>query len=153
MSDPALPGLLDEVAAARFVPEDWRAVEAALASLESGSPSAVTELGQVVFEARVRRRFAGGRAGASVAPTKQTSVLPWVGLVCGGLLAGMGTLLGGGVILVGIGALGLFVFGVAFAGSRVAHRQRPSSDEPLPDPVGPPPAVQAAVARLRARIA
>ena len=93
-----------------------------------------------MFEARVRGRFSGPRGSAGVAPTKQTAVLPLVGVVCGGLLVAVGALLGGGPILWGIVALGAFVFGIAFAGSRVAHRPRgdDSGDgvEPVPIPDG-----------------
>ncbi len=111
-----------ELSALRLAPEDWDAVEDVLADVATGDLDRTDELARVVFEARVRSRFSGPKAAADVVPTKQTSVLPVVGLVCGGLLVGVGALLGGGVILAGIVALGVFVFGIAFAGSRVAHR-------------------------------
>lgn len=134
-----LTRLLGEVRSLRLRPDDWEEVDAHLAAVQAGDTARVEELSQAVFEARVRGRFSGPRAGAGVVPTKQTSVLPLVGLVCGALLVGVGALLGGGLILVGIAALGVFVFGIAFAGSRVAHRDRNGDDtgptvEPVPIP-------------------
>ncbi len=131
--------LLAELPSLRLRPEDWAEIDGLLAGVAAGEWHRVGELSQVVFEARVRRRFHGARAGADVVPTKQTTVLPWVGLVCAALLIAVGTLLGGGVILVGVVALGLFVFGIAFAGSRVAHRgdggqRREAEDPPVPIP-------------------
>lgn len=133
--DAELARLLAEVRSLRLRPEDWDAIDRQLAGVQAGDGTAVEELSQTVFEARVRGRFTGARAKAGVVPTKQTSVLPLVGLVCGGLLVGVGALLGGGVILVGIAVLGVFVFGIAFAGSRVAHRQRDAGDEDAVEPV------------------
>lgn len=145
MTDPRdveLARLLTEVRSLRLRPDDWQLVDDHLAGIESGDRSRIDDLSQAVFEARVRGRFSGPRGSAGVAPTKQTSVLPIVGLVCGGLLVGVGALLGGGPILWGIVALGVFVFGIAFAGSRVAHRPRGTADDqddvepvPIPDEV------------------
>lgn len=150
--DAELRRLLSEVPSLRLRPDDWADIDELLAGIEDGAWGRVEELSQAVFEARVRRRFQGTRTGADVVPTKQTSVLPWVGLVCGALLVGVGALLGGGVILVGIAVLGAFVFGIAFAGSRVAHRG--PGDEHDPDqqvPVPIPDAVALRVDRLRRR--
>lgn len=150
--DAELRRLLSEVPSLRLRPDDWAAIDELLASIEEGASHRVEELSQAVFEARVRRRFQGTRAGADVVPTKQTSVLPWVGLVCGALLVGVGALLGGGVILVGIVVLGAFVFGIAFAGSRVAHRgpaDEHDTDQQAPVPI--PDAVALRVDRLRRR--
>lgn len=140
--DAELARLLSEVRSLRLRPEDWDEVDGHLAAIEAGDRSRIDDLSQAVFEARVRGRFSGPRGSAGVAPTKQTSVLPIVGLVCGGLLVGVGALLGGGPILWAIVALGVFVFGIAFAGSRVAHRPRGGVDEedtvepvPIPDHV------------------
>ncbi|HAS10466.1 MAG TPA: hypothetical protein DCS55_08120 [Acidimicrobiaceae bacterium] len=145
MTDPRdaeLARLLSEVRSLRLQPQDWDAVDGHLAAIGSGDRSRIDDLSQAVFEARIRGRFSGPRGSAGVAPTKQTSVLPIVGLVCGGLLVGVGALLGGGPILWGIVALGVFVFGIAFAGSRVAHRPRGEADDedavepvPIPDQV------------------
>lgn len=145
MTDPRdaeLARLLTEVRSLRLQPDDWDLVDGHLAAVESGDRSRIDDLSRAVFEARVRGRFSGPRGSAGVAPTKQTSVLPIVGLVCGGLLVGVGALLGGGPILWGIVALGVFVFGIAFAGSRVAHRPRGAADDedavepvPIPDEV------------------
>jgi hypothetical protein len=140
--DAELARLLSEVRSLRLRPDDWDQVDDHLAAIEAGDRSRIDDLSQAVFEARVRGRFSGPRGSAGVAPTKQTSVLPIVGLVCGGLLVGVGALLGGGAILWGIVALGVFVFGIAFAGSRVAHHPRGGADDedavepvPIPDEV------------------
>jgi hypothetical protein len=144
VSDPRaaeLARLLSEVRSLRLRPDDWDTVDGHLAAIESGDRARIDQLSQAVFEARVRGRFSGPRGSAGVAPTKQTSVLPVVGVVCGGLLVAVGALLGGGPILWGIVALGVFVFGIAFAGSRVAHRHRGEGDGdgvpsvPIPDQV------------------
>ena len=132
MTDPRdaeLARLLSEVRSLRLQPDDWERVDDHLAAIEAGDRSRIDGLSQAVFEARVRGRFSGPRGSAGVAPTKQTSVLPVVGLICGGLLVGVGALLGGGPILWGIVVLGVFVFGIAFAGSRVAHRPRGGPDD------------------------
>ena len=140
--DAELARLLSEVRSLRLRPDDWDEVDGHLTAIEAGDRGRIDDLSQAVFEARVRGRFSGPRGTAGVAPTKQTSVLPIVGLVCGGLLVGVGALLGGGPILWAIVALGVFVFGIAFAGSRVAHRPRGGADEedtvepvPIPDHV------------------
>lgn len=130
-----LARLLVELRSLRLQPADWEVIDEHLAAVEGGDDERVDALSQHVFEARVRGRYSGPRRGGDVVATKQTSVLPVVGLVCGGLLVAVGALLGGGEILVGIVVLGLFVFGVAFAGSRVAHR-RSGADE---DEAGQPP--------------
>jgi len=133
-----LARLLSELRSLRLRPDDWDAVDEHLAAIEAGDESRVDALSQHVFESRVRGRYSGPRVGGDVVPTKQTSVLPAVGLVCGGLLVAVGALLGGGEILVGIVVLGAFVFGVAFAGSRVAHRRAgapaDAGDPPVPIP-------------------
>jgi len=134
--DAELARLLSEVRSLRLQPQDWDVVDGHLAAIEAGDRRRIDDLSQAMFEARVRGRFSGPRGSAGVAPTKQTSVLPIVGLVCGGLLVGVGALLGGGPILWGIVALGVFVFGIAFAGSRVAHRPRgDAGDEDTVEPV------------------
>lgn len=133
--DAELARMLSEVRSLRLRPDDWDAVDGHLAAIEAGDRSRIGDLSRAVFEARVRGRFSGPRGSAGVAPTKQTSVLPVVGVVCGGLLVGVGALLGGGPILWGIVALGIFVFGIAFAGSRVAHRPRPGDDDDAVEPV------------------
>jgi len=139
-----LARLLTELRSLRLRPDDWEVVDGHLARVEAGDGAAVDALSQEVFEARVRSRYSGPRTGGDVVPTKQTSVLPVVGLVCGGLLVAVGALLGGGLILVGIVVLGLFVFGVAFAGSRVAHRR--SAGEVDADPEQRPVPIPDAVA-------
>ena len=98
----------------------------------------------------MHRRFRGGRARSTLPPTKRTSALPWVGLVCGGLLLAVGGALGGGPVLVGVALLGLFVFGIAMAGSRVTHsRPAASGASPAEAPVPPPDSVRDEIGRLR----
>lgn len=141
--------LFDELDRMRLAPDDWESVRAELAELDPDRPDE-TAVTQIVFEARVQQRFHGGRAASTLPPTKQTSALPWVGLVCAGVLLGVGGALGGGIVLAGVAALGVFVFGIALAGSRVAHRRGTSVDEEPREPPAPmPPSVRAVVDRLR----
>lgn len=150
-ADERLRQVLLELPRTRLTPDDWSTVATHLDDVERGSGD-VDALANVLFEANVRSRFRGTRSSAGVVPTKQTSVLPVVGLVCGGLLVGVGALLGGGVILAGIVVLGVFVFGIAFAGSRVAHRGGGAGEvDEGPEPVPMPGAVASTVDRLRAR--
>ena len=81
---------------------------------------------------------------AVVTATKQTSALPAVGAVCGVLLCGLGYLIGGGLVLVATAAFGLFIFGVAVAGTRtnaertedrLARRASPTREALEPPPV------------------
>lgn len=145
-----LRDLVDDLTTMRLRPREWTRLEEQLRAVDPSAPDAVERVSQVLFEARVQRRFQGGRASSSLPPTKQTSALPWVGLVCGALLLAVGGALGGGPVLIGVAALGVFVFGIAMAGSRVTHSRGPtavtSSDEP---PVPMPQSVAAAVDRLR----
>jgi hypothetical protein len=147
-----LDGLLDELTPMRLRADHWDSVGAELASVDRSSPDAVERVSQVVFEARIQRRFQAGRAPSTLPPTKQTSALPWVGLVCGGLLLAVGGLLGGGPVLIGVALLGVFVFGVAMAGSRVAHaRPRTAQMTSAEPPVPMPPPVADEVRRLHGR--
>ena len=142
-----LRDLLDELRALRLRPADWDLLDGLLAELEDGAPGAADRVRQAVFESRVRGRLGGGRQAPAVGPTKQVSALPWVGLVCALALFGVGGLLGGGVVLLGVAALSLFVFVVAMAGSRVAHRSGgDADDEPAPTPI--PASVQARIDRI-----
>lgn len=145
MSD--VESLLDDLAAMSLATQEWAAIDAQLATLDPADPDE-DELAQVVFEARVQQRFHAGRASSTLPPTKQTSALPWVGAVCGLLLLVVGGLLGGGAVLVGVALLGLGVFAVAFAGSRVAHRRAETTEEVEPA-VPMPEAVRSTVDRLR----
>jgi len=139
--DAELARLLGEIRSLRLRPDDWDVVDEHLVAIEHGDRARIDELSRSVFEARVRGRFRGPRGSGSVVPTKQTSVLPLVGLLCGGLLVAVGALLGGGLILWAIVALGVFVFGIAFAGSRVAHRGRTGDESDVVEPVPIPDAV------------
>ena len=128
--------LLDELTAMRLAPEEWSTVGDQLDTLQQADVGALT---QVVFEARVQRRFHGGRSASTLPPTKQTSALPWVGLVCGAPLLAVGGALGGGPVLVGVAVLGVGVFVVAMAGSRVTHARPGAGSGPPADPPVPPP--------------
>lgn len=131
----------------RLEPDQWAEVVRGLRALDPSDPD-LDRLSQIVFEARVQARFAGPRGGGTLAPTKQTSALPWVGLACGAILLVVGGALGGGAVLAGVVVLGVFVFGIALAGSRVAHRRRDARDGGTP--VGPmPPPVGELVSELR----
>ena len=147
MSDSERGQLLDELAAMRLQPSEWADLGDRLRVVSGQDLDA---LSQVVFEARVHRRFHGGRARSTLPPTKRTSVLPWVGVVCGGLLLAVGGALGGGPVLVGVALLGIFVFGVAMAGSRVTHSRPAASGAPAAEPPVPPPdPVRQEIDRLR----
>jgi hypothetical protein len=125
--------LLDDLAAMRLPPSGWAGVEAELRGVSPEEADSLERVSQVVFEARVQRRFHGGRSSTTLPPTKRTSALPWIGLVCGALLLAVGGTLGGGAVLAAVALLGLFVFGVALAGSRVTHgRARPAPDGTAP---------------------
>lgn len=141
--------LLHELERMRLQPDEWDAVAPRLATLRPGD---VQALSQVVFEARVQRRFRGGRATSTLPPTKQTSALPWVGLVCASVLLAVGGALGGGAVLAGVAVLGVLVFVVAMAGSRVTHaRPRGPSAGPVAPPGPPPDAVSRRLEELRGR--
>jgi hypothetical protein len=92
-----------------------------------------------------------------VTATKQTSALPIVGAVCGVLICGLGYLIGGGLVLVATAVFGLFIFGVAVAGTRtnaertedrLARRASPTREALQP----PPLAVVEAIGRLEAEL-
>lgn len=148
--DIELARLLDDLSRLRLTAGEWEGVHSSLRSIDD-SEAVVEQVSQVVFEANVQGRFHGGRAKSTLPPTKQTSALPWVGLACALLLLAVGGALGGGVVLLIVAALAVGVFVVAFAGSKVAHRDRSkgSSDEPTEPPEAAPPSVVAEISRLR----
>ena len=142
--------LLDDLSGMHLSPTEWASVEAELAAVDPHDPGAVDRISQVVFEARIQRRFHGGRASSTLPPTKKTSALPWVGLVCAGLLLAVGGALGGGPVFVGVALLGLFVFGIAMAGSRVTHARVGDGPTAVAEPPVPmPPSTAAVVDALR----
>ncbi len=147
----ALGRALDDLVPMRLPPSGWDSVGAALRAVDRDDPDAGARVAQVVFEARVQARFRGGRAASTLPPTKQTSALPWVGVVCGGLVLAVGGALGGGAVFVAVAALGLFVFGIALAGSRVAHRRTSAvtGAAPVDAPEPMPPEVADLVRTLR----
>src|SRR3546814_7029290 len=87
--------------------------------------STLVPVSQAAFEGKVRGRLAGaGGVAPVVVGTKQTSALPIVGLLSALLLVGVGYALGGWLVAGGTAVLGLFIFGVALAGTRT-NRDRP----------------------------
>ncbi|MGY6500607.1 MAG: CATRA system-associated protein [Acidimicrobiales bacterium] len=157
---------LAQVHQAHLRPEEWHDVDAALADL--GSALDRGDLDQVHRE-RVRLANAGfrshirGRMGSAgthspaVAPTKRTPALPAVGAVCAAVLMALGWALGGGLLLAATIALGLFVLGIAVAGSRSFNERRAagrgrtrSVEATVPIPAGTSQAVTALRARLDA---
>lgn len=149
--DVELARLLDDLSRFRLTETEWQEVHGALAEIGGADETVVDRVSQVVFEANIQGRFHGGRARSSLPPTKQTSALPWVGLLCALLLLAVGGALGGGVVLLIVAALAVGVFVVAFAGSRVAHRDRTPDTvgEPSEPPVAAPPPVVVEISRLR----
>jgi hypothetical protein len=132
------------------------------AAVERGDPAAVTAalapVAQTSYEGKIRRRLAaaGGRA-ALVTATKPTSSLPLVGAVCGALICSLGYLLGGGLVLAGSALFGLFIFGIALAGTRtnaehtedrIARRSSPTREVVEL----PPTAIVEAIARVEAEL-
>jgi hypothetical protein len=145
---------LGEIRAARLQPERWTEVADELDALAAAGDdvavrAALVPLSRVAFEGKVRRTMPAGGKAASLAPTKQTSALPLVGSVCGGLIMAAGWSIGGGVVLAGAGAFALFILGIAVAGSRVAH-SRPR-DEVADTSVLPPADVDRALRSFESR--
>lgn len=109
-----------------------------------------SRLNNLAFAGRVRARLGGsGRPAPAVAPTKQSPALPIAGAICGALLLGLGWALGGGVLLIGTGALAVFVLGIALAGTTTVSGRR--STEPARQPevlVAPPTRVVSTLADL-----
>lgn len=122
--------LRNDLASLRLTAAAWDRLAALADDVDPSDATTLAPLSQAVFEARVQRRFAQGRATSTLPPTKQVSILPWVGLACGGLLLAVGASLGGGLVSLAVGLLSLGVFVVAFAGSRVAHRHRGADRNP-----------------------
>lgn len=119
---------------------------------------ALVPISQATFEGKVRGRLAGAnRAAAYVAATKQTSVLPVVGLVSAAILMGVGYLIGGWVIAAGTAVFSAFIFAVAYAGSRSnldrlerRHAQAFAPTKERTEPI--PRVVVAAIDQIEARL-
>jgi len=113
-------------------------------------------ISQATFEGKVRGRLAGAnRAAAYVAATKETSALPWVGLVSAVILVVVGYLIGGWVIAGGTLVLAVLVAAVAYAGShtnrarqerRAAQALAPTKERTEPVPL----VVAEAIGRIEA---
>lgn len=142
--------LLTELDGKRFDPVGWSEVGVAAQHLEEALENrelvaikaATRMLSQAMFEANVRgtftRELRGRQAVPAVVPTKRTSSLPIVGLVCGVPILAIGYLLGGGLLLVLAVIFEVFILVVALAGSRVANR--PADVDDGAEPPTPPPA-------------
>lgn len=151
--------VLEELDGKRFDPVGWSEIEAAAQQLEQALQNdevvaikaSTTLLSQALFEAKVRGKFTRdlrGRASApKIAPTKRTSVLPIVGVVCGLPILAIGWMLGGGLVLAFAVAFELFILVIALAGSRLAH-QPDGVDDGAEPPTAPPDAVAERLRRL-----
>lgn len=148
-------GTLRDLRSARLAATTWPAVAGHLGRLAAavdrddheGVQRALLPVAQVAFEGKVRGRLASAdRRAAVVTATKPTSSLPVVGAVCGALICLIGFALGGGLVLAATAAFGLFIFGVALAGTRtnaertedrIARRASPTrvALEPAPSAV------------------
>jgi len=114
---------------ARLEPARWDEVAHDLHRLETvvraGDAVAMVpvadQIARAGFEGAVRRRLGPRRGSApAVIPTKRSSALPLVGLLCAALIMGLGWAIGGGVVLVATGAFALFILVVALTGTRSA---------------------------------
>lgn len=151
--------VLTDLDGKRFDPVGWTEIDAAAQQLETalmndellGIRASTTLLSQATFEAKVRGKFTRdlrGRGPAPlVAPTKRTSVLPVVGVVCGLPILAIGWLLGGGIVLALAVVFELFILAIALAGSRLAH-QPDGVDDGAEPPTAPPEAVAERLRRL-----
>lgn len=118
---------LTDLRAVQLASTAWPAVAGDLGKLasavdhgdEAAVRSTLVPVSQAAFEGKVRGRLAAaGGTAATVVATKQTGALPVVGAVCGAVLVLLGYALGGWLVAAGTALLGLFIFGVALAGSR-----------------------------------
>jgi len=119
---------------------------------------ALVPISQATFEGKVRGRLAGAnRAAAYVAATKPTSALPLVGAVSGAILVVVGYLLGGWLVAAGTALFGLFIFGVAYAGTHTnrdrIERRHAQALAPTKERTEPVPSVVAeAIAKIEAQV-
>ena len=156
---------LGDLRSVRLASTAWPAVAGDLGKLASavdhGDDAAVraalTPLAQAAFEGKVRGRLAGAdRSAAAVLPTKQSGALPVVGAVCGALLVVLGYALGGWVVAAGTAVLGLFVLGVALAGTRTNRDRlaaRRANLAPSAEPTeGAPTVVAEAIAKIESML-
>ncbi len=157
---------LKDLRMARLAATAWPVVAGDLGRLSSAVEQrddelvhkALVPISQATFEGKVRGRLAGAnRAAGYVAATKQTSALPAVGLISAVVLLLVGYLIGGWLVAAGTAVLSLFIFGVAYAGSRsnlerVERRQRETM-APTMERTEPVPSVVAeAITRIEAAL-
>jgi hypothetical protein len=157
---------LKDLRQARLAATAWPVVAGDLGRLASAVEhrddelvrKALVPISQATFEGKVRGRLAGAnRAAGYVAATKQTSALPAVGLVSAALLMIVGYLIGGSLVAAGTAVLSLFIFAVAYVGSRsnlerVERRQRETM-APTMERTEPAPSVVAeALTRIEAAL-
>jgi hypothetical protein len=145
---------LHDLRSVRLASQAWAVLAGDVARLdaavargdETAVRAALIPVSQAAFEGKVQGRLAGtGTHVPAVVPTKRSALLPVVGLVCGALILAAGYLIGGPLVLLGSGALALFVLVVAVAGSRVASSRSGANQQsrlaPTAEPVYPPPSV------------
>jgi len=157
---------LDDLGRAQLAATAWPAVAGDLARLatavERGDAglvrTALVPVAQATFEGKVRGRLAGaGRSAPLVAPTKQTSALPYVGAASAVLLLVIGYLLGGWPVAAVTAVLALGILAVALAGTRTSNdrraQRRAQGLAPSMEPTEPAPIVVTdAIARIEAHV-
>ena len=158
---------LRDLRSARLASAAWAAVAGDLGRLavaaergdEPAARRALEPLHQVAFESKIRGRLASAdRRAAVVSATKPTSSLPLVGALCAAILMVVGYALGGWLVLAGTAVFGLFIFGVAVAGTRTnlerTEDRRARRASPTREALEPaPPAVRAAIEALESQLA
>jgi hypothetical protein len=142
-----------DLRAARLPNAVWASTAGELARLAAGVDKgdevlvgrALIPLSRVAYEGKVRSRLAGAdRRAAIVVGTKPTSALPWVGGASALVLMAVGYALGGVPILLLTAVFGLFILGVAVAGTRTnlerTEDRRARRASPTREAIEPPPA-------------
>lgn len=157
---------LADLKVARLAATAWPVVAGDLGRLdravqradEEAIRKALVPISQATFEGKVLGRLAGSnRAAAYVAQTKQTSILPYVGLLSALILVSVGYLIGGWVVAAGTSVFALFIAGVAYAGSyqniaRMDRKQAPGL-APTKERTEPAPSVVAhAISAIEERL-
>jgi len=157
---------LGDLRRVRLAATAWPVVAGDLARLEAAVArddleavrTALVPLSQATFEGKVRGRLAASDGPAAmVVGTKPTSALPIVGGISAVVLIVIGYLLGGWVVAAGTAVLGVFIFGVALAGTRTTkervEQRRRKGLAPTMEPTEPAPRVVThAIEQIEARV-